>query len=83
MELYALTPKGYIVARSTNGEKNPQHPDYAKWKILYVLKFHHTADKNKLINLCGISPAACSLAIADLKRNGYIYDSSQTQPVGV
>jgi len=80
MELYALTSKGSIVSRSTNGISDPRHPDYSKWRILYALRRLHYSDKNKLINECGISPASFSLAISDLKRNGYVVDTSQTQP---
>lgn len=79
MEIYSLTPKGYSIANSTNGASDPTHPDYAKWQIIYKLKFLHNADKNKLITMCGLNQASFALAMASLKRHGYVIDNSQTQ----
>ena len=76
METYTLTPKGYLIAKSTNGVKDPNNPDFAKWQILYKLKFLHYADKDRLIAVCGITPAAFSLAIAELRRHGYVANST-------
>lgn len=72
MDMYALTPKGVVAARSTNGITDPSHPDYAKWQIIYKLKFLHYADKEKLAQACGISPAMCALALANLRQHGYV-----------
>jgi hypothetical protein len=79
MENYALTNKGYMVAQSTNGVKDTNHADFAKWQILYKLKFLHYATKDKLVQSCGITPASFSLAVADLKRHGYVVSSGQVE----
>ena len=77
--MYSLTSKGYVAAKSTNGVSDPNHKDYAKWKILYTLKFLHYADKDKLVSACGISPAMCSLALANLRQHGYIANAGQSE----
>jgi hypothetical protein len=80
--MYGLTPKGYLMARSTS-VVDQNDPDWTKWQIIRELKTAHYASKEKLIARRNLSPAMCSLAIANLKQHGYIYDSSQTQPMGV
>jgi hypothetical protein len=78
MEMYSLTPKGQIIAKNPNGVSDPRHPDFAKWSILYKLKFLHYADRNTLATNCGISPEACSLALASLvQRNMVVSDSKR------
>lgn len=67
------------MTKSTNGVKDPSSKDYAEWRILYALKLLHYADKNKLVNYCGISPESCSLALNRLSRNKYINGGSQSQ----
>ena len=81
MEMYALTPKGRITAKSTNGVSDPRHADYAKWQILYKLKFLHYADKDTLVSNCGITPEACALALANLRQRGYITGDSKVGEV--
>ena len=79
MDMYALTQKGYVAAKSPNGISDPKHPDFAKWQILYKLKFMHYADKEKLVAACGISPAMVSLALANLRQHGYVINTGQTE----
>jgi hypothetical protein len=81
LEMIGLTQKGFIMAKSTNGTSDPSDKDFSKWKILYFLKFNHFADKGKLASATGLSPASISLAIAELKRHGYVADTGQTSEV--
>jgi hypothetical protein len=60
------------MSQNPNGVNDPHHPDFSKWQILYKLRLLHYADRDTLVRNCGITPEACSLALANLSQRGFI-----------
>lgn len=61
MEIYGLTTRGHLLARSTHSPPTPE------WRVIHFLDKAHQSTKEQISEYCGLSPVQTAVVMRKLK----------------